>query len=130
MQPIQPINVMALSDGCLALFDNQFEMAMEGEVVFEYLRDSLLVGYGGIEILVPAAYFDHMFTASFEAEAGPMVNVHLYWREGGVYEAVSWGLFQLKRKPLSKQREWLSIYRQPLLPDHFTRPSSEGFFCG
>jgi hypothetical protein len=116
MQPIQPINVMALSDGCLALFDNQFEMAMEGEVVFEYLRDSLLVGYGGIEILVPAAYFDHMFTASFEAEAGPMVNVHLYWREGGVYEAVFVGTISIEAETFIKAKgvaEYLSTATPP-----------------
>lgn len=108
---MQPVNIMALSDGCLALFNQQIELAAEGAISFEYQKDSLLIEHNGIEVLVPAAYFDHMFSSAFEAEGGTVVNIHLYCREEGVYEAVFVGSLSVEAQTFIKAKgvaEYLS----------------------
>lgn len=108
---MQPTNIMAMSDGCLALFDGQIELALEGEIQYEYLSDCLMVRYEGLEVLVPSEYFDHMFSSAFDSETGSVVNIHLYWREEGVYQAFFVGTISIGAETFIKAKgvaEYLS----------------------
>lgn len=113
---LRPANIMALSDGCLALFDTPYTMNDEGEVAFTYQPDGLLLGYDGLEIHIPTSYLDHMFNVSGPGESGVMeAGLHIFSRSEGEYEAVFAGTLTIEAEIFLKAKgvaEYLSATPQ------------------
>ena len=102
---MQPLNIMALTDGCLALFDQPVELKEGESVELQYLSDCLQIDCGELEILIPIGYLDHMSNSAFISEEGAAAaNVHLFWRQDGCYEAIFAGTITITAETFVKAK--------------------------